>query len=111
MAQGSCVTVWISRIFAVVVCLAVACPGSDAPAPPASHEPTAIAPPIGLVGELTIPDPKRLWASLRKLGGSRAEEQPSSYELALFLAFDVPARAAGYVRPDSPVVGVVLAPP
>lgn len=83
----------------------------EAPAPPASQKPPEVAPPVGLLGELTVPDPRRLWTSLRKLGGSRADALPSSFELALFTAIDLPPRVAGYIHPETPVLGLLLAPP
>jgi hypothetical protein len=36
---------------------------------------------------------------------------PSSWELGLFGVLDLPPRVAGFVRPETPVVGVVLASP
>jgi hypothetical protein len=70
-----------------------------------------VAAPPNLVAELTVPEARRLWSSLRKLGGSRAESLPSSFELALFSAVDLPARAVGFVKPETPIVGVLVASP
>jgi hypothetical protein len=98
------------RTLAILLLLVAACSRhGDAPAPSESQKPVEVVPPAGLVAELTVPDPKHFWTALRKLGGSRTEVLPSSFELTLFVAFDVPARVAGYVRPDTPVVGVLLA--
>jgi hypothetical protein len=100
------------RFLAILLLLFAGCTKRhETPAPAASQQPAEVAPPAGLVAELTVPDPRRLWASLRKLGGSRAEHFTSNFELAFFFAFGLPPRIAGYVRPDTPVVGVVLAAP
>jgi hypothetical protein len=79
--------------------------------PPLSQKPAEVAAPAGLVAELTVPDPQHLWASLRKLGGPRAESLTPNFELAFFFAFGITRRVGGFVRPDTPVIGVVLAPP
>jgi hypothetical protein len=102
----------VARYAAVALLVVAACSRrSEGQAPSANPKPVEVAPPPGLVAELTIPDPKRFWGGLRRLGGSRAEMAPSSFELALFMVLDVPARVAGFVRPDTPVVGLVVVPP
>jgi hypothetical protein len=94
------------------VALGAACSRAErAPAPLASQKVTEVPAPAGLVAELTIMDPRGLFGALRKLGGSRAQALPSSWELGLFGVLDLPPRVAGFVRPETPVVGVVLAPP
>jgi hypothetical protein len=99
------------RLAAIVLLLVAACAKpSDAPRPAASQKPAAVVAPSGLIAELVVPDPRKLWSALKKLGGSRAEFLPSNFELALFSVLDLPPRVAGYVRPDTSVVGVVLAP-
>ena len=67
--------------------------------------------PVGLLAELTVSEPRTLWGALKKLGGPRAELLPSSFEFVLLALFDLPPRVAGYLRPDTPVVGVGVAPP
>lgn len=104
----------ILRFLPIVIPLVlfVGCSKRTESAPQASSQkPAEVAAPPSMVAELTVPDPRRLWASLRKLGGPRAESLTSNFELAFFFAFGIPPRVAGYVRPDTPVVGVVLAPP
>jgi hypothetical protein len=93
------------------VALGAACSRAErAPAPAASQKVTEVPAPAGLVAELTVPDPRGLWSALRKLGGSRAQALPSSWELGLFGVLDLPPRVGGFVRPETPIVGVVLVP-
>jgi hypothetical protein len=105
------VRVRFSPFVGILLLLVAACSrGSEAPVPAASQQPTAASPPLGLLAELSIPEPRRFWSSLRKLGGHRAASFTSNFELAFFFAFGLPPRVAGYVRSDTPVVGVVVAP-
>ncbi|HEX6274758.1 MAG TPA: hypothetical protein VFZ53_17070 [Polyangiaceae bacterium] len=83
----------------------------EEPVPSPSRKEVPVVAPIGLVAELEVPEPRRVWASLRKLGGERAALLPSSFELGLFALLDLPPRVAGYLRPDTPIVGVALLPP
>ncbi len=100
------------RFAAIVLFVGLACSKkTEQAAPSADQKPAEVAPPPGLVGELTVPDPRQLWTSLRKLGGSRAEALPSSFELALFAALDLPPRVAGHIQSETPLVGVVLTTP
>jgi hypothetical protein len=91
-----------------LLALAPGCSREEAPAPAPKSPEIPVVAPVGIVAELEVPEPRRLWASLRKLGGSRAAFLPSSFELALFSLLELPPRAAGYLRPDTPLVGVVL---
>jgi hypothetical protein len=100
------------RFVAALLLLLAACSRrAGAPAPAASERPAAVVPPVGLLAELTVAEPRSLWGALKKLAGPRAALLPSSFELVLFSLLDLPPRVAGYVRPDSPVLGVGVAPP
>jgi hypothetical protein len=109
--RSSGVRVRLFRFAAILLFFVLACSKKSEPPKPAVQKPAEVRAPAGLIGELTVPDPRRLWTSLRKLGGSRAEALPSSVELALFAALDLPPRVAGYIQPETPLVGVVVAMP
>src|SRR5688572_9720802 len=98
------------RLFAVA--LLVACSKeNDGPAPSAGQRSAEVVAPPGLVAELSVPEPRRFWPALKKLGGSRADVLPSSWELGLFGVLELPPRAAGFVRVETPIVGAVVAAP
>lgn len=112
LVEDSSVRVRFARFAGSLLLLLVsACSRSgDAPAPAASQKPAVVVAPPGLVAELRVSEPRRLFSGLRKLGGERVRALTSNFELTLFVVLGLPPRLAGYVRPETPVLGVVLAP-
>jgi hypothetical protein len=109
---GAHPTVWVLAAVLVGLGGASACEkkspaGQPSPSASASASLAAVPAPAGLLAEVFIPHPSRMWGALRKTAGTSLRWFPATFPMAVGTLLGLPAHVVTLMSEDLPVVGAL----
>ncbi len=107
-------TVWVLVALLLGLCGSSACErrSLDSQHTPSASASASLAPvpaPAGLLAEVYVPRPARMWGALRKTAGTSLRWFPATFPMAVGTLLGLPAHVVTLLSGDVPVVGALAA--